>query len=363
MDKLTSIVNLFNHEGKIESVQPFGSGHINDSYLVTTTPETSCDYVLQRINHQIFRNVTELTNNILLVTGHVRQKLLCKANDFDYFQVIQLTRTKAGHFFLHDPEGNYWRLYNHIRDSKSYDIVKNPELVFEGGQAFGLFQYLTSDIDPASLYEILPDFHNIATRLDIFRQTVFRDPANRVKDVENEIAFVEARSTEMHTILRLGEQGHIPLRVTHNDTKFNNVLFNANNKAISVVDLDTVMPGYVLYDFGDAIRTGASTGAEDESDLSAVNIDLDLFAAYANGYLGVARKFLNNAETSHLAFSAKFMTYIIGLRFLTDYINGDQYFKTGFPEHNLQRARAQFKLLLSMEDHFLEMQEIIRKFD
>ena len=163
----------------------------------------------------------------------------------------------------------------------------------------------------------------------------------------------------MHTILQLGERGEIPLRVTHNDTKFNNVLFNDADKAISVVDLDTVMPGYILYDFGDAIRTGACSAAEDEPDLSKVNIDLDLFEAYSRGYLSIAHNFLNITETRHLAFSAKFMTYIIGLRFLTDHIDGDRYFKTGFPGHNLQRARAQFKLLQSMEQHFQEMQEII----
>jgi hypothetical protein len=182
-----------------------------------------------------------------------------------------------------------------------------------------------------------------------------------VKDATDEINFIASRADEMHTILNLGNAGKIPLRVTHNDTKFNNILFDKSNKAISVVDLDTVMPGYILYDFGDAIRTGASTAPEDEPDLSKINIDLDLFEAYANGYLSIARSFLNFAETGPLAFSAKFMTYIIGLRFLTDHLNGDQYFKIKFAGHNLQRARAQFRLLESMEFHFSGMEEIIRK--
>jgi hypothetical protein len=359
MNNLTAIVNQFNTGGEVISVIPFGSGHINDSYLVTTTPESATDYVLQRINHRIFSNVPELTNNILMVTRHLRQKLACKSADLDHFQVIGLTPTKTGSFFFHDHEGNYWRLYNHVSGSTSYDTVVSSGLAFEGGKAFGVFQYLASDIDASLLYEVLPDFHNIATRLVTFRETISRDPAGRVKEVEKEIGFIEARSAEMHTILHLGQRGEIPLRVTHNDTKFNNVLFNTGNKAISVVDLDTVMPGYILYDFGDAIRTGASTGAEDDRDLSAVHIDLDLFEAYARGYLGIASRFLNKTETENLAFSAKFMTYIIGLRFLTDHIDGDQYYKIGFPGHNLQRARAQFRLLQSMEHHYSSMQEII----
>ena len=360
MNNLLSIVNQFHTEGTVVSIEPFGSGHINDSYLVTTKPGSAPDYVLQRINHEIFSNVPELINNILLVTRHVSGELLGKAANLDYFRIIQLTQARNGQFFIHDPQGNCWRLYNHIRGSRSYDVVANAGLASEGGKAFGIFQYLTSGIAPSSLFEILPDFHNIAKRLETFRSVVKANPAGRVKHAANEIDFAESRAEEMHTILRLGEQGKIPLRVTHNDTKFNNILFDDHTRAIAVVDLDTVMPGYILYDFGDAIRTGASRAAEDEPDLSNVGIDLALFEAYAQGYLTIAKKFLNPAETDHLAFSAKFMTYIIGLRFLTDHIDGDHYFKTGFPGHNLQRARAQFQLLRSMEDHFSEMQAIIK---
>ncbi len=294
------------------------------------------------------------------MTRHLKQKLSCKDADLDYFQVIQLIPTKQGHFIFQDTEGNYWRLYTHVAGSHSHDMITNPVMAAEAGKAYGIFQYLASDIDAKSLFEVLPDFHNIASRLAIFRDTVARDPSERVKDAGKEIDFVESLADEMHTILRLGEKGLIPLRVTHNDTKCNNVLFNSGNKAIAVVDLDTVMPGYVLYDFGDAIRTGASTGAEDEADLTRVKIDLDLFEAYSKGYLEIARNFLNKTEIDHLAFSAKFMTYIIGLRFLTDHIDGDRYFKIAFPGHNLQRAKAQFKLLQSMEQCFSSMEEIIQ---
>ena len=315
--------------------------------------------MLQRINHHVFTNIAELTNNIRMVTGHIRKKLLKQAGNSGGFEIISLIQTINNAYFYHDPYGNYWRIYNHVRNSRSYNIVGTADLAYEGGKAFGTFQHLTSDMDASSLYEILPDFHNISKRLLKFRETVHANPAGRVNEVQEEIAFVEARLTEMHTIMQLGEQGLIPVHVTHNDTKFNNILFNSNMKAISVVDLDTVMPGFILYDFGDAIRTGASTGAEDEADLSRINIDLDLFGAYAKGYLEVASTFLNNVEIEHLAFSAKFMTYIIGLRFLTDHIDGDHYFKVEFPGHNLQRTRAQFRLLQRMEHHFPEMKEII----
>jgi len=354
---LRSILRNFCIEGKPAAISRIGSGHINDSYLVTTT---HAEYVLQRINHTIFRNVPELTNNILKVTSHLKEKLLNQPVGLNSFCITQLIPTGKGEYFFQDHGGNFWRLYTCISGTKSYDIIENPQLAYEGGKAFGIFQYLTSDIDPDALYEILPNFHNIETRLSDFREIVKRDPAGRVKDVQREIFFIEERAVEMHTILNLGQQKKITLRITHNDTKFNNILFNENNRAISIVDLDTVMPGYLLYDFGDAIRTGANMAAEDEEDLSKVGIDLGLFKAYSTGYLEIARKFLCPAEIDHLAFSAKFMTYIIGLRFLTDHLDGDHYYRIHFPGHNLQRAKSQFKLLKDMDLNFSSMKEIIR---
>jgi hypothetical protein len=252
-------------------------------------------------------------------------------------------------------------MIDYIRGSKSCDVVENPEMAYEAGKAFGIFQELTADLDANSLYEVLPNFHNIRYRLDNFRRTIETDPAGRVKSTQEEIFFVEQRAGEMHQILLLGESGAIPLRVTHNDTKINNVLFNDRNKAISVVDLDTVMPGFVLYDFGDAIRTGACTSAEDEADLEKVNFSLPLFEAYSRGYLEIAREFLTQPEIDHLPFSVKFMTYLIGLRFLTDHLDGDRYYKIRFPGHNLVRARAQFRLVGRMEESFSKMESIVFK--
>ncbi len=355
---LEAIVCEFRTEGSVDSVKRVGSGHINDSYLVTTNPAGNSDYLLQRINHHIFRDVPKLTDNILKVSRHLQARLLCQPSDFDYFQVLKPVATRQGNFFLHDPEGNFWRLYLYISGTKSYDIVESSDLAFEGGKAFGIFQYLTADMDGSALFETLTDFHNIAVRLQNFRSIVQLDPEKRVSSLQSEINFVESRAEEMHLILELGRSGAIPLRVTHNDTKFNNVLFDDHQRAISVVDFDTVMPGYSLYDFGDAIRTGTNTGAEDEQDLSKVGINLSLFAAYTRGYLSIAGGFLTPVELSHLAFSAKFMTYIIGLRFLTDHIDGDHYYRIHHPDHNLHRAKAQFRLLESMEEHFAEMQTI-----
>ncbi len=356
MKNLIRIAGQFIPERCIISINPFGSGHINDSYLVTTARESAQDYVLQRINHQIFKNVPQLTGNIAMVTKHIRERLRGEPEKYRDFQIFQQVQCNTGKFFFQDDAGNYWRMIDYIKGSKSYDIVESPEMAYQAGKAFGIFQELTSDLDANSLYEVLPNFHSIRFRLDNFRKTIANDPAGRVKSTQKEISFVEQRAEEMHQILRLGECGAIPLRVTHNDTKINNVLFNDQNKAISVVDLDTVMPGYVLYDFGDAIRTGACTSAEDEPDLEKVNFSLPLFEAYSQGYLEIANNFLTQPEIDNLAFSAKFMTYLIGLRFLTDHLDGDRYYKIHFPGHNLVRARAQFRLVERMEEGFRKME-------
>jgi hypothetical protein len=361
MRHLHEIVSRFITEGRVHTIESFGNGHINDTFLVITYSADTTDYVLQRINHRIFTNVPALMENILLVTRHLQQRLRHRENIPDSYEALRLILTDTGACYHKDADGNYWRLYEYVRNSVSYDKVPGPEFACQGGRAFGIFQHLTSGIDPSSLHVTIPEFHCIARRLWDFREAHRVNRAGRAESTAPETEFAESRAEVMHTIKRLGDEGKIPLRVTHNDTKFNNILFNQSNKAIAVADLDTVMPGYVLYDFGDAIRTGASSAAEDEGDLAKMHIDLDLFEAYSKGYLEFARSFLTSDEINHLAFSATFMTYIIGLRFLTDYIDGDRYFKTGFPQHNLQRARAQFKLLRSMEEKYSEMQAIIAK--
>jgi Ser/Thr protein kinase RdoA (MazF antagonist) len=359
MNELSGIVNRFNTDSSIISINPYGSGHINDSYLVRTSPERSPDYLLQRINHFVFNNIQQLTENILKVTSHINKRLEPGNKWYGQFRIYSLIGSRDGTYTIQDQAGSYWRLLSFINGSKSYDLVTSPEIAFEAGKAYGIFQDLTADLDARTIVEVLPRFHDIILRLENFRISVMKNAAGRVNEARSEIAFAEEMAGEMHRILFLGKDRKIPLRVTHNDTKINNVLFDEMNQAISVVDLDTVMPGYLLYDFGDAIRTGACTSSEDEADLQKVGIDLKLFEAYASGYMEVASRFLTRVEIENLAFSAKFMTYIIGLRFLTDHLNGDLYYKTAFPGHNLQRARAQFRLLQSMEAHYEEMKTIV----
>ncbi len=357
-ENLPGIFACFNTESSFLSATRIGSGHINDSYKVDATDGRQ--FVLQRINSHVFKDVPGLMWNIFRVTDHLDCKIRDGVPQAAGLQALRLIPAKNRNRYIEDDKGGFWRLYNYIAGTKSYDIVTDPALAFEGGRVFGQFQLLTADMPGNALTETIPHFHDIGTRLGSFRETIHRNPLHRCAAADKEICFIQERAEEMQTILRLAKENSIPLRVTHNDTKFNNILFDENNKAVCIVDLDTVMPGYVLYDFGDAIRTGANTGAEDEEDLSKVGISMELFEAYSRGYLGIAKEFLTETEKAHLAFSAKFMTYIIGLRFLTDYLNGDHYFRIHKPDHNLIRARAQFRLLENMEDQFNLMEQIIR---
>lgn len=358
-EKLAKVISGFSTGGVFLSGKRIGSGHINDSFLIATSGEER--YILQRINHSVFQDVPGLMKNILKVTGHIGQKITGGHPLTGSLKSIRLIPARNHEFFLHDPGGNYWRLYNYIEGSRTYDRVKNTQQAYEGGKAFALFQCLTADIPAEDLIETIPYFHHIEKRLENFRRTVSQDPENRVRAVTREIGFMEERAEDMKKILQLGREQKIPLRVTHNDTKFNNILFDEADRAIAVIDLDTVMPGYILYDFGDAIRTGCNSANEDEADLDKVGIDLELFGAYSRGYISIARNFLNGCEIDHLAFSARVMTFIIGLRFLTDYIDGDHYYRISFRYHNLIRAQSQIKLLESMETQSDRMNQIIKE--
>lgn len=360
MTQLVDISTEFAIKGGSSNVTPFGSGHINETYLVTTSSGDAPDYILQRINHQIFKDIPGLMNNIEVVTRHLRQQIEGNSQKYGDLQVLQLIPTHQDRLFYTDSDGNFWRMYFFIPGSTSFDRIENPELAFEGGRAYGQFQALTAGIDPGTLAITIHRFHDIRWRLKQFEEAIGHDITDRGSRIPYEICFVRKRAQEMHTIQRLMESSQLPVRVTHNDTKFNNILFNSDNKAICIVDLDTVMPGTVLYDFGDAIRTGTNTADEDESNLEKVSLDMGLFEAYSRGFLETAGALLTPVERDHLAFSAKFMTYLIGLRFLTDHINGDTYYKIRNPGHNLQRARCQFKLLSEMERQTRNMERIIK---
>jgi hypothetical protein len=358
---LKEIFECFIADGTFLNGELFGSGHIHDTFRIETVEKDKDDYILQRLNNRIFKNIPQLQQNIERVTIHLRNKLRIIPGSDIKRECLSLIPSRDGKSWIIDKEGNYWRMYIFISNHRSYDIVDSPDKAFEGGKAIGRFQAMLSDMPGGPLFETIPQFHNIKNRLDIFKLKVKENPAGRVDTVGEEINQILQRAEEMKIILKLGKEGKIPLRITHNDTKFNNILLDENDKALCVIDLDTVMPGYVHYDFGDAIRTATNTAPEDEKDLSRIKMDINLFKAYSEGYLSETGNTVNKVEKEYLAFAPKLITYTIALRFLTDFIDGDNYFKIHHELHNLQRARAQLRLVMSMEEQYDAMRGIISK--
>ena len=358
---LKEIFEYFEADGTFLKGEPYGSGHIHDTFRIETVEKEKDDYILQRLNNKIFKNIPELQQNIERVTVHLRNKISSIPGSDIKRECLRLIPTRDGLTWIVDNEGNFWRMYIFISRHHSYNVVDSPDKAFEGGKAIGRFQAMLSDMPGGPLFETIPLFHNIEKRLQTFNSKIMDNPVGRVDSVSKEIGQILNRADEMKIILRLGKEGKIPLRITHNDTKFNNILLDENDKALCVIDLDTVMPGYIHYDFGDAIRTAANTATEDEDDLSKVKMDINLFKAYAEGYLSETVETLNDVEKEYLAFAPRLITYTIAVRFLTDFIDGDNYFKIHHELHNLQRARAQLRLVMSMEEQYQDMKSIIRK--
>lgn len=358
---LKEIFDYFVTEGTFLKGEPYGNGHIHDTFRIETAEKDKDDYILQRLNTRIFKNIPGLQHNIERVTVHLRNKLMAIPGSDIKRECLSLIPAADGKSWIVDGKGNYWRMYIFITNHRTYNMVDSPGKAFEGGKAIGRFQAMLSDMPGEPLFETIPSFHDIEKRLETFNLTIRQNPAGRVGMIGNEIKQVLDRADGMKIILRLGKEGKIPLRITHNDTKFNNILLDENDKALCVIDLDTVMPGYVHYDFGDAIRTATNTASEDEGDLAKVNMDIDLFRAYSEGFLFETGSTLNITEKEYLAFAPRLITYTIALRFLTDFIDGDNYFKIHHEFHNLQRARAQLRLVASMEEQYPEMQKIIKK--
>ncbi|MBP1666437.1 MAG: aminoglycoside phosphotransferase family protein [Bacteroidetes bacterium] len=356
---LKDIFDLFAADGTYLIGEPYGSGHIHDTFRVETAEKEKDNYILQKLNDKIFKNIPQLQHNIERVTIHLRKKLSTIPGSDIKRECLYLVPAKSGNSWITDKSGSFWRMYIFISDHRSYNIVDTPGKAFEGGKAIGRFQAMLADLPGEPLFETIPFFHDIEKRLETFTRKLEEDPVGRTAKVAAESDFVFKRSEEMKIILKLGREGKIPVRITHNDTKFNNILLDENDKALCVIDLDTVMPGYVHYDFGDAIRTAANIAAEDEKELSRVKMDISLFEAYASGYLSETKETLNSVEKDYLAFAPRLITFTIALRFLTDYIDGDHYFKIHHEYHNLQRARAQFRLVESMEEQYAEMRKII----
>lgn len=366
---IKEIVGHFNVDGSYVSSCPWGSGHINDTFLVTLNCSKDGEegesgeyrYTLQRINHFVFKNPVELMDNAMRVSQHIRKKIVAEGGD-PIRQTLSFICTEDNDSVYIDPKGDYWRLYSFIEHARGYDRVERPEIAYECGRAFGQFQAWLEDFEGDPLHYTIEHFNDPPFLISRFEEVLATNSHNRAVLIKKEVKFVLDRSDEMQTLVRLGQEGKLPLRITHNDTKVNNVLIDINtDKATCVIDLDTLMPGFALNDFGDSIRTATNTGEEDDADLSRVGIDLDFFESYARGYLTFAKRFLTKTEQDYLAFSGKLYAYLIGLRFLTDYLDGDQYFKIHHEHHNLQRARAQFKLLQDMEKNYDEMKLIVKR--
>lgn len=357
------IFSKFSFKGELESYKVFGSGHINTTYLVTHNENGKIyRYVVQKINTSVFKNVDALMDNVFAVTSFLRKKIADNKGDPNR-ETLHYIKTLDGKKYYRDEKGNCYRAYSFVDKSKSYDSVDIPEIFGKSGAAFGKFQKYLADFPAETLTETIPNFHNTIWRFENeFLPAVKEDKFSRASKCGDEIDFVMSRKDDCSRLVDLENDGSIPLRVTHNDTKLNNVMFDEDtDEAICVIDLDTVMPGLALYDFGDSIRFGANTCAEDEADIEKVKINLDYFEAYAKGFLSQAGKSFNKCEIDNLAFSAKLMTLECGMRFLTDYLNGDTYFKTSYDEHNLVRARNQFALVSDMEKNMDTMEEIIKK--
>jgi hypothetical protein len=360
---LESICAAFSVEGRWVSSCPIPSGHINDTYCSKFEAGGAIvQYVNQRINHLVFREPELLMENIERVTRFAREKIVAAGGDPDR-ETLTIVPARDGRSFHRAPEGTYWRMFRFIGGARTYDRVEDLRHVYAASKAFGSFQKMLAELPGGRLHETIPDFHHTRKRYDAFLAALEFDPVHRAAGVKPEIDFVVARAKDTAAVVDGLAAGRIPERVTHNDTKLNNVMIDdKTGEGICVIDLDTVMPGSVLYDFGDSVRLGAATAAEDERNLAKVGFDLGMFDRLAAGYLDAARDFLVPAEAELLAFSAKLLTLECGIRFLTDHLKGDVYFKIHREGHNLDRARTQFKMVAEMERRTGDMESVIRKY-
>ncbi|MBE8720482.1 phosphotransferase enzyme family protein [Sphingobacterium pedocola] len=358
-NKIIEIAKQFDLTSIITDAERFGSGHINDTFKLSTGNPGDRSYLLQRVNHDIFKDIPSLMNNIYLVTNHLKNQFKIKGiSDVDKY-TLTIIPTKDNKLYHRDDEGSCWRLFILLSDTKSYDIVETTKQAYSGGQAFGQFQKQLADLDATQLVEILPNFHNIDFRIKNLKDAVSSNKADRIGEIPDLLDYVFERELKMRRILDLAATGDLPLRITHNDTKFNNVLLDQNDNVQCVIDLDTVMPGYIAYDFGDAIRTIINSAAEDEIDIDKIVLNIPLFKAYSEGYLSEAKEFLTDKEIESLMYGVLLLPYMQAVRFLTDYIDGDAYYKVHYPNHNLVRAKAQFKLVDELEKHEEELRNIL----
>ncbi len=359
---IKSIVKHFCICGELTEIKPLLRGHINDTYVLTTKNNKHVvRYILQRINHSVFKDPPSVMKNIIRVTEHIQSRMqtidpLLASRQLTVIDTVDNT------CFHKDAEGNFWRAYNFIEDAVAYDTVDSAELAYEAARMFGWFQKMLVDLPGPALHESICDFHNTPKRFKTFQHVLKEDTCNRAENAKPEIKFVFDNASICDVLLNLAGKGIIPVRITHNDTKVNNVMLDKNtNKGVCVIDLDTVMPGLSIYDFGDMIRTGTTFADEDERDLSKVAMDLPMFEVFVRGFAEHSSHFLTSTEKEHLAFAAKLITFEQLIRFLTDYLAGDIYYKVHRKDHNLDRTRTQMKLVRSIVAQEEAMNEVIEK--
>ena len=362
---LEDAVYAFGFGPQCSYVKPFGEGHINETYAVYMPGPEGTDvprYVLQRVNIHVFKNPAQVMENIFSVTEYLREVIRKEGGDLDR-ETLSYIKTKSGDTYFEDADGQPWRCLHYVPNSICHQTVEEPQQFYQSARSFGHFLKQLGDYPAERLYETIPRFHDTVKRFQDFSEAVRKDVKNRAGQCREEIDFALAREADCGVLMKQLQEGVLPLRVTHNDTKLNNILFDADtDQGLCIIDLDTIMPGLAANDFGDSIRFGASTAEEDEPDLSKVHFDIHLYELYVKGYLEMARDVLIPAEIDSLPWGARLMTLECGMRFLADYLQGDVYFKTAYPDHNLVRARTQFRLVKEMEEQFDSMYEILRKY-
>ncbi|MDH6310448.1 Ser/Thr protein kinase RdoA (MazF antagonist) [Dysgonomonas sp. PFB1-18] len=354
-------VNIEKHfaiEGTVKKIRPLGEGLINDTFFIETEGD-SPNYILQRKNKNIFKYIPAMMENIHKVTTHLKKKIIEKGGD-PLREALTVTLTVDGKLYYEDEHGDYWAACLFIDDTITYEYADSPQLASQGGKGIGKFQAMLADMKEP-LADILPGFHNMRFRFQQWDDVLEKDPVGRKVKVQKEIEWIESRRDEMIALWAKAESGEIPTRVTHNDTKISNILFDKQGNVLCVIDLDTVLSSIVLNDYGDAIRSYTNAGKEDDENLDNVYIKMDIFEGYTTGYLSETVSFLTQSEIDNLAFSAKYITFEQVLRFLMDYIDGDNYYKVKNEEHNLVRTHAQYKLLQSMEENYDQMCAIVSR--
>ena len=360
-EKRLEAAKAFTIRGRIKSCEPYGSGHINCTFLLICEEDgQEYSYILQQMNQEVFKDIEGLMKNVKGVTTFLRRQIIENHGNPDR-ETLNLVPTKDGKDYYTDSQGNFWRVYLFISQATCYNLVEKPEDFYQSGKAFGRFQCLLADYPADELTETIPDFHNTPVRFNTFQKAVDKDIVGRASQVEKEIQFIREREKEMGLALKLQKEGKLPVRVSHNDTKLNNIMIDdATGQAICIIDLDTIMPGFSIFDYGDSIRFGANTAQEDEQDLTKVSLSLPLFEIYTKGFLEGSQGRLTETEIELLPYGAKMMTLECGMRFLTDYLQGDVYFHISRDGHNLDRCRTQLALVADMEKKWNDMERIVK---